>query len=343
VDQSVLLSPDGVITQSSTTAPFIEYTSNSAYVTTYSWAAGGSGYLYKISPVFGGGTPAIVWSTPITGYNGGNVVPSGPVYDSASGNVFLTDSDGDIDVVDDTPAETAHGPFTYVTTTLEPPVVDTVNQLVYVVFNNNSTNAVVLQTNTSVSSSLSVPIGTENTTFTGPYGVDFNNAYYTNGPVTNPGISTPLLFVVGTGTGTVPTLYSIGFDTYGGSGEVNIDTTDTPASAPLTSGGIADASPVTEFFNDPDGIPADGTEYLFAGVTNDCVATTLGGSAGCVMSLNINSGAPTVNADTTALPAAGGTTGIVVDNDSTDSQASSLYYATQTGATLVKATQSGLQ
>jgi hypothetical protein len=49
-----------------------------------------------------------------------------------------------------------------------------------------------------------------------------------------------------------------------------------------------------------------------------------------------------VNAGTTALAAAGGTSGIIVDNDSTLNQASNIYYATKTGATLVKATQSGL-
>ena len=61
------------------------------------------------------------------------------------------------------------------------------------------------------------------------------------------------------------------------------------------------------------------------------------------MSLNITSGFPTVNANTTGLAATGGTSGIIVDNNSSDSQASSIYYATKTGSTLVKATQSALQ
>ena len=60
------------------------------------------------------------------------------------------------------------------------------------------------------------------------------------------------------------------------------------------------------------------------------------------MSLDITSGFPTVGTGTTALAAAGGTSGIIVDNDSSAAQASSIYYATKTGATLVKATQSGL-
>ena len=57
---------------------------------------------------------------------------------------------------------------------------------------------------------------------------------------------------------------------------------------------------------------------------------------------SITSGFPTVNAGSTALAAPGGTTGIVVDNDSSLSQASSIYYATKSGAALVKVTQSGL-
>ena len=62
------------------------------------------------------------------------------------------------------------------------------------------------------------------------------------------------------------------------------------------------------------------------------------------MRLDITGGFPTVNAGTTALAAAGGTSGIIIDNDITTlTQASSIYYATKTGDTLVKATQSALQ
>ena len=39
--------------------------------------------------------------------------------------------------------------------------------------------------------------------YTGPYGLEFNNAWYT-------GVGTPLMYVVGTGTGMIPTLYSVG-------------------------------------------------------------------------------------------------------------------------------------
>ncbi len=327
VDETVLLSPDGGITnQSSTSSPFIVYTNNDvsdvAYVTTYSSAGAGSGYLYKISNVFNGSaTPTIVWSVAI------NAIPSAPVYDSGSNCVFFTDSVGRIDCVVDsgTSPSVFYGPIVASgTTSLNPVLVDVVGQYVYASFNTNGTNAIVVQAPTSLASSVSVAVGAGNTTYTGPYDVQFNNAWET-------GVGTPLMYVVGTGSGTTPTLYSVGFN---GSGLMN----GTPNGTTVAlATGAADASPITEFYN-----PTLAMDFLFVGVTNNCTATTNGGTAGCVMSLDITAGFPAVNAGTTSLAAAGGTSGIIVDNNSNIPQASSIYYATKTGQTLVKATQSGL-
>jgi len=321
VDQRVLLSPNGGTTnQSSTTSVFVNYAANTAYATTYNWAGSGSGYLYKIGNVFNSGSaPTIVWSVPI------NAVPSSPVYDFVSNKVFFTDSSGRIDYVTDTGASpsvvygavVANG-----ATSVNSVIIDSTNQMVYATFNSNGTNALVVQAPTSMASTVSVPVGTGNTTYTGPYGVDFNNAWYT-------GSGTPFMYVAGTGTGTLPTLYSVGFD---GSLLNPSDVTSTPL-----ANGMADSSPVTEFYNST--LQKD---YIFVGVTNNCIATTGGGDAGCVMSLDITNGFPTINSATTALPAPGGTSGIIVDNDSSLSQASNIYYATKTAATLVKATQSSL-
>jgi hypothetical protein len=328
VDNTVLLSPDGGVTnQSSTSAPFVSYTDNdandTAYVTTYSNAGAGSGYLYKIGNVFTGTAPTILWKVAI------NAIPGPPVYDTSANAVFFTDSSGRIDYVVDSGASPTitYGPIVAAgTTSLNPVTVDNGSKNVYATFNTNGTNALVVQAPTSLASSVSVAVGTGNTTYTGPYGVDFNNAFYT-------GAAGPLLYVVGTGTGSTPTLYSVGFN---GGGLMNGTVTGTAA---LTSAAGADASPLTENFN-----PSLAKDFLFAGVTNHCVATTGGGAAGCVMRLDITGGFPAVNAGTTALAAAGGTTEIVIDNDNTTpSQASSIYYGTKTGNTLVKATQSALQ
>ncbi len=327
VDKTVLLSPDGGVTnQTSTSSPFVVYTNNDvsdvAFATTYSSAGAGSGYLYKISNVFSGSaTPTIVWSVSI------NAIPSTPIYDSGSNSVFFTDSEGRIDsVVDSGPSPSVfYGPIVASgTTSLNPITVDNGSQYIYASFNTDGTNAIVVQAPKNLASYASVPVGTGNTTYTGPYGVDINNAWYTE-------VGTPLMYVVGTGNGTTPTLYSVGFN---GSGLMN-GTPDVTTTALTT--GAADASPITEFYN-----PTLAKDFLFVGVTNHCAAATNGGTAGCVMSLDITAGYPTVNAATTSLAAAGGTSGIVVDNDSSIPQASSIYYATKTGQTLVKATQSGL-
>jgi hypothetical protein len=326
IDQTVLLSPDGgITTQSSTNSVWVVYTpgdaNDVAYATTYSAAGAGSGYLYKIGNVFNGSAPTIIWSIPI------DAIPSTPVFDSVSNQIFFTDSSGSLDYVTD--LGTSPSPVNYTAiasgnTAENPIVLDYTNQMVYATFNSNGTNALVVQAPTNMASFVATPIGPANTIYSGPYEPEFNNAWYT-------GSGTPLLYIAGTGAGTVPTLYDVGFD---GSGVMN--STANLTIAPLTTG-TADSSPLTEFYN-----PSLGTDFLFVGVTNNCVATTGGGTAGCVMSLNITSGFPTVNASTTALAAPGGTTGIIVDNDSTANQASSIYYATKTGATLVKATQSGL-
>lgn len=338
VDNTVLLSPDGGVTnESSTSAPFISYTDNdaadTAYVTTYTNAGGGSGYLYKIGNVFKSTAPTILWKVAIT------AIPGPPVYSTVSNSVFFTDSNGRIDYVYDngaSPTVTYGGVVAAGTTSLNPVTIDIAKSFVYATFNTNGANALVVQAATSLASSVSVAVGTGNTTYSGPYGVDFNNEWYTG-----TGTAPPLLFVVGTGSGTTPTLYSVGF---GSGGVLNGTTSNNVA---LASAAGADAAPPTEFFNPNIG---GGTDYLFVSVTNHCAATRNGGTAGCVMSLPLpttGTGFPTITPTgggaTIALAAAGGTTEIVIDNDSAATQASSVYYGTKTGNTLVKATQSALR
>jgi|SRR5579863_65422 len=324
VDQTVLLSPNGTTSQSCTTAPWVVYTKGDAndfaFVTTYD-ALTGTGYLYKLTNIFNGSAPTIVWSLLV------DAIPSTPVYDQVSNKVFFTDSNGKVDYVvnTDTSPSVAYGQVLATGATSENPViVDSTNQMVYATFNTDGLNGLVTQSPTSLASEVSVPVGTGGGVYSSPYEPDFNNDFYTS-------TGTPELYIAGTSSEAVPMLYSVGFN---GSGVLN--STADGTSAALASG-IADSSPVTEFYN-----PDLAKDFLFVGVSNNCVATTTGGTGGCVMSLDITNGFPTVNAGTTALIAAGGTTGIIVDNDSGFTQASSIYFATKTGVTLVKATQSGL-
>lgn len=330
-------------TQSSTTSPYIDYADNAAYVTTYAWtgAGVGAGCVYRIDNVFGdtGPTvPTIAWSIQTT------AVPSSPVADAITHNVFFTDSNGNIDVISDTGTPSSYASLTVAAgaTSENPVIIDNTNGMVYATFNTNGTNAVVVQAPESLASSVSAPVGLGDTFFTGPYDVDFSNAWYTGGPT----MAGALLYVAGndTTTGTVPTLYSVAFGgvTAGVMNTMSASSTAlaTATNAATTHATVADASGVTEFFN-----ASTSTDYLFVGVTDSCEASTGGGNAGCVMSLNITSGAPTVSATTTAIAAPGGSTGIIIDNDAdppTNPQASSVYYGTKNGGTLVKATQNGL-
>ena len=329
VDTRLRLSPDGGTTnQSSTNAPFVVFTPNDAsdvaYATTYDLSGTGSGYLYKINNVFSPNPlnlPSIVWSVPIT------AVPSTPIYDRISNKVFFSDGQGRIDYVLDSGTPTVfYGPQVAPTSTSQNTVmVDSARQMVYASFNTNGTNAVQVQAPTTLASAVVVPVGTGNKTFTGPYLPDFNHAWYS-------GTGTPMMFVAGmdTGLGTQPTLYGIGFTG-------NVLNSTASASTPLATG-AADSSPVTDFYNS-----TLGKDFLFVGVSDNCIATALGGTSGCIMSLDITNGFPTVNSSSTALAATGGVSGIIPDNNSNLPEASSVYYVTKTGSTLVKATQSGLQ
>ncbi|MFZ2020534.1 MAG: hypothetical protein WAV06_02275, partial [Terracidiphilus sp.] len=343
-DTAVQLTASGCTNQGSTTSPYIDFADNTAFVTTYAWSStgAGSGCLYKIINVFGdtGSTvPTIQWSVSIS------AAPSSPVFDNVTGKVFFTDSNGNIDFVTDdgltasgiTSLSVASG-----STSENPVTIDSTDGMVYATFNTNGTHAVVVQAPETLASFVSASVGLGTTVYTGPYGVDFSNAWYTSGPTA----TGALLYVAGTDatTGEVPTLYNVGFNTSTGvmnaapNSSTALATTD---NALTTNPTVADASPVTEFYN-----ATTSTDYLFVGVTNSCAATTGGGVAGCVMSLNITNGAPTVLASTVAISASAGSTGIIVDNDASslsNPQASSVYYGTKNAGTLVKATQSGLE
>jgi hypothetical protein len=135
------------------------------------------------------------------------------------------------------------------------------------------------------------------------------------------------MIVCGTGTAdTIPTLYSLNFNSAG-----HLTGVSSPLTA-LSSSATARCGPITEFFNS--NISA-GTDFFFLGVTNNCLLGSIVG--GCVMSLN-GTGSPTATA-----PSLGGTSGIIPDNNSPAVEASSIYFTSQ-GApnTAYKVTQQGL-
>ena len=144
-------------------SPFIDYINDIAYVGT------GNGRLYKIHPVFTG-TPALAAAPwPITGLGG---TMTSPVIEFKTGNIFIGDSLGKLygftpagAAVPGSPATIGSG-RTHGTIT-DPPLVDSLNGLVYVVTGENSarTSAIVAQLSSSnLSTVVTAPIGLNNTT-----------------------------------------------------------------------------------------------------------------------------------------------------------------------------------
>jgi hypothetical protein len=312
------------------TAPFVDYEADAAYVTT------SDSIVHKFTSVFRG-TPQEVTAAG-TGWPVNPVVTglSTPVFDSVSRHVFYTDSStGGIDYVDDSvvPAVSVENQYLFAPglAVAAPVVIDSGSQKVYAFSSNpNGAASVVGQadTNLSLASQVTVSIGGPTNNLQALMG-DFNEAYYN-------GVSgQSLLYVVGNDSSAnrVPALYAIGFDS---SFKLNPTYSNGPLLLSRNVTGIS-ASPITAFFNS-----SLNKQFLFVGVSGSC-STII--ATGCIRSLDVTGNvfptAATVN--NVVLAAAGGTTSISVDNTSLSAGAASVYYMTLTGRTLVKATQAGLQ
>ena len=299
-------------------SPWVDYIADEAYV------GADDGKLYKITGVFSG-TPTLAGSPwPVT--VNANRRLTAPVLDQVTRNIFVGDVEGFLWSVNvDNPALTASlavglsGKFH--TAILDGPLVDSDNGTVFAVSSNDGTSAVVVQADTSSLAELQRGrIGEGSTTGTSVsiYDGAFNNNYF-NAPGTGG------LFLCGTGASDVtPWRYFFGF-----SGRIL--NASASSSAPLLTSTNARCSPITEFFNQ--NIGAAGTDFFFWSLTADCTGA---GTSGCVMSRN--------NFDVvTTADQPGGTSAIIIDNNSTAGQASSIYFTDEANSgSAVKLTQNGL-
>lgn len=326
VDTKILLS------SGTSTAPYVDYDTDCAYVTT------NDNVVHKFKNVFLG-TPAEVsgggtgW--PIaTGLGGGAASLSTPVYDPISKHVFFTDSDnGGLDYVDESvvPAVAVLNKFFFAPglSIAVPVIVDIGNSKVYAFSANSGGSAAVVaqaDTNLSAASQVTVVVGSASATYP-PLMGGFTEDYWN-------GLSSGLLYVMGNDSSAnkLPSLYAIGFN---GSFKMNGTQSFGPLALTTNTTGIS-ASPVTAFYNS-----TLNKQFLFISVTNRCTATITGG---CIRSIDVTSGFPTsTSINNVVLAATGGTGAISIDNVSSATGASSVYYTTLTGKTMVKATQVGLQ
>jgi hypothetical protein len=289
-------------------SPWIDYKTHTAYV------GADDGRIYKIVNVFNG-TPALAgapWPVTISA----NVRASAPVLDNRLGQLMVGSQNGTLYAVNITTGATrslvvgrSGGTNPGI---LAPPLVDVVNGTAFVVSANDGTSGVLVQVNSNSMSQMAkgrIGLASRSGTAVSLYQPAFSNTYF-NDP------TSAVIRSCGTGpANTTPWQYAFGFTNQSG---VYVMNTSPSFSAQLLTSTAARCTGWTEFFNP--NVGAGGTDFFFFGLTADCTGA---GTSGCVVARNADGSLTTANIT-------GGPTGIVVDNYSTQAQASSIYF---TGAT----------
>jgi hypothetical protein len=323
------------------TSPWVDYGTDTAYVGT------DDGKLYKITPVFGGGAPAVVADTnwPVTVAPSGTVLTDSTVDDNA-GRIFIGDGTGYLYAISlANPAKTTaaklaigwvgHGAGTGI---VDPPIIvnDSANPAIDQVFAFTGCSNVIgigggisqVPANFTSASAFSTAdlgsaTGAGDCTGGNVHSGDFDNEFWMNG--TTKGHIMACGFVSGkSGAGLTPSNPKMYMYPFVG-GQV-----PGPPAAPTTSWAINNSlgdecSPLTEFF--------DGTtDRLFFGVGGPAA----GPSDGFIKSSSITSGLPVASGCSNGAPTAtcvtaphklGGTSGIIVDNQLANGGAN-IYFGT---------------
>ncbi len=303
---------------STTSSPYIDYSNDTVYL------GSDDGQIHQITGVFNG-TPTISGAPwPVTLSTNFRLSP--PVLDTRLGELMVGSANGNLYQI-----SVGTGAVTTLvvgrSTGTSPgivaaPIVDVTNGTTFVISANDGTSAVLVEADTSSMTQLAkanIGLGASAGTALNILEPAFDNNYY-NDP------STGQIHTCGTGAAdTTPWQYSFGFAS-------RLMQTVTPTfSQQLLTSTTAHCTGWTEFFNP--NIGTGGTDYFFFGLSRDCTGT--GGAFGCIAAL-------TGNTTLVTATVAGGTSGIVVDNDSVDAGASSLYLSARGVNTAYKFTQNGL-
>lgn len=304
-------------------SPWIDYNTDTAYV------GSDDGRLYKILNVFNG-TPTLAGAPwPVT--LAVNVRVSSPVLDKNLGLVMVGNQSGTFFSVDATTGVVkslvvgrSGGTNPGI---LAAPVVDVTGGTSFAVSANDGTSGVLVEVNSATMTQLAkarIGQASHSGTAISLFQPAFDDAYF-NDPATG------TVRLCGTGAAdNTPWQYAFGGFTVQ-SGKFVMNTTPT-FSQQLLPSTTARCTGWTEFFNTH--IGPGGSDLFFFGLTADCTGA---GTSGCV---NVR------NADGTITRAnvTGGPSGIVIDNDSLDAQASSIYFSGAAAPNLaIKLTQAGLQ
>jgi len=327
-------------------SPFVDYVRDEAYV------GNDIGVLYRIQDVFctsinsdcsGGTKPAP--SLDGTWGSGGAVSVcsgklTGAVLDFVTLNVFVGCSDGKLYGFNSSGVALANSPVTVGNGStlggiVDAPIVDGVNGTVFAVSGSNGTNAVLVETKTDLSSRTQVSVGAA-----GVFNLHapaFNNPYFTS-----PTTSGAYIYVAAyNSAGNEIELYGYCFNSSNLLANCSGVSPAGPHTLVLNStpGSQLEYAPLTEFYNS-----TTGNDQLFI--------TVLANRSPNIGLFDINS-FPTSQTPVPGVQEGSGTSGMVVDNNSSSTQASSVYFgalsttsscgAGGTGGCAVKLTQAALQ
>jgi hypothetical protein len=322
----------------SLSSPFVDYASDTAYV------GGDNGILHKITPVFGGGAPALVTNSdwPVTVSTSGIPILTDPVEDPNSGRVFIGDLDGflyavsltgaghtvsaemDIGVLGDSGAGLVAAPT--VVTDLANPGVDQVFAFTGCSVVSDFGGAVTqvpanFTSSTTATTTNTVSLSTAKTgagTCTGGavHSGVLDNLFFVDGSTSGHVIACG--FVSAGGNASRPRMYMLPFTNH-------VITSSIANFGPDITAGD-ECSPLTEFYNGK-------TDHLFFGVGNSYTGDPT--PDGFIESATLSkksftaptcTGAPTPTC-VTAPPAIEGVSGITIDNEVVDG-GTNIYFTT---------------
>ena len=297
-------------------SPWVDYNTDTAYV------GADNGKVYKINGVFKS-TPTLAGAPwPITLSTNLRLTP--PVLDKKLGQLLVGSQNGTLYSINTTSGAVSALVVGLGTNPgiLAPPIVDITNGTTFVVSSNDKTSAVLVEVDTASLVQLAkarIGIGSKSGTAVNLYQPAFDNNYY-NDPTTG----TVRLCGTGTGTDITPWQYAFGFSS-------RVMNTTPIFSQQLSTSTTARCTGWTEFFNPNIN---GGTDYFFFGLTTGCPGAP---TSGCVVERLNDTSLVTFNLPT-------GPSGVVIDNYSTASQASSIYLTDEhTPNAAYKLTQAGLQ
>jgi hypothetical protein len=320
-------------------SPFIDYVNDVAYV------GNDAGVLFRVRNVFctlpscAGAAPSldISWNSTGAVTIGGTCTGerTGPVVDGSTGNVFVGCANGQLYGFTSTGAPLATPSIALGDGSsptggiVDPPLIDAVTQFVYAVSGSSAGSCVLVQASTvDLSGAVVATIGAGG--LFAEHAPAFNDAYFSS--------ATPsdwLIYDWSTTAGNESAVYGVGF----AAGHVMASGPAGNVFAIPGSNGN-ELSPVTEFLN---------------GVTDQLYVSGIASDDPNIVEYNINTfpaSFPPINGSNAVgatLGVGGGTSGIIVDNESAASQASSIYFGAlgtagtnPDGNSAVKLTQSGL-